>query len=62
MDQIEFITWLDGKEGEQFWEKDEKGEKSQILRAGWARAQIEYDRIKQEQEQNEQNKKKQLMA
>ena len=57
MDQIEFITWLDGKEGEPYWEKDEKGEKSQILRAGWARAQIEYDRIKQEQEQKEQNKK-----
>ena len=54
---IEFITWLDSKEGEPYWEKDEKGEKSQILRAGWARAQIEYDRIKQEQEQNEQNKK-----
>ena len=46
MDQIEFMRWLDSKEGEQFWEKDEKGEKSQILRAGWARAQIEYDRIK----------------
>jgi hypothetical protein len=57
MDQIEFMRWLDSKEGEQYWEKDEKGEKSQILRAGWARAQIEYDRIKQEQEQNEQNKK-----
>ncbi len=54
------MRWLDSKEGEPYWEKDEKGEKSQILRAGWARAQIEYDRIKQEQEneiQNEQNKK-----
>ena len=57
MDQIEFMRWLDSKEGEQYWEKDEKGEKSQILRAGWARAQIEYDRIKQEQEQKERNKK-----
>ena len=61
MDQIEFMRWLDSKEGEPYWEKDEKGEKTQILRAGWARAQIEYDRIKQEQEneiQMEQNKKK----
>ena len=48
MDQINFVKWLDSKEGEQFWEKDEKGEKSQILRAGWARAQIEYDRIKEQ--------------
>ena len=55
MHAIEFIQWLDSKEGEPDWEKDEKGEKSQILRAGWARAQIEYDRIKQEQE-NEMNK------
>ena len=60
MDQIQFIQWLDSKEGEQFWEKDENGEKSQILRAGWARAQIEYDRIKEWQDyeiRNEQNKK-----
>ena len=60
MDQINFVSWLDSKEGAQFWEKDEKGEKSQILRAGWARAQIEYDRIKEEQAneiRNEQNKK-----
>ena len=60
MDQIEFMRWLDSKEGEQYWEKDEKGEKSQILRAGWARAQIEYDRIKEQLDyeiQKEQNKK-----
>ncbi len=60
MDQINFVKWLDSKEGEQYWEKDEKGEKSQILRAGWARAQIEYDRIKEweaNEIQKEQNKK-----
>ena len=60
MDQIQFIQWLDSKEGEQYWEKDEKGEKSQILRAGWARAQIEYDRIKEwhaDEIRKEQNKK-----
>ena len=60
MDQIEFMRWLDSKEGEQYGEKNEKGERSQILRAGWARAQIEYDRIKEQQDneiQNEQNKK-----
>ena len=60
MDQINFVSWLDSKVGEQFWEKNEKGEKSQILRAGWARAQIEYDRIKEQLDyeiQKEQNKK-----
>ena len=60
MDQIEFVRWLDSKECEQYWEKNEKGEKSQILRAGWARAQTEYDRIKEQLDyeiQKEQNKK-----
>ena len=55
MDQIQFIQWLDSKEGEPYWEKDEKGEKSQILRAGWARAQIEYDRIKEQLDYEIQN-------
>ena len=60
MDQIEFMRWLDSKEGEQYWEKNKKGEKWQILRAGWARAQIEYGRIKEQLDyeiQKEQNKK-----
>ena len=59
-DAMEFMRWLDSKEGEQYWEKDDKGEKTMILRAGWARAQIEYDRIKEQLDyeiQNEQNKK-----
>ena len=46
-DAMDFMRWLDGKEGEQYWEKDDKGEKTMILRPGWARAQIEYDRIKE---------------
>ena len=59
-DAMEFMRWLDSKEGEQYWEKDDKGEKTMILRAGWARAQIEYDRIKEQLDyeiQNEQIKK-----
>ena len=42
----EFMRWLDSKEGERFWEMDEKGEKV-ILRPGWIRALTEYNRIKE---------------
>ena len=41
---IEFMKWLDSKECEHYWEKDEKGEKV-ILRSGWDRAQAEYNRM-----------------
>ena len=41
----EFMRWLDSKEGERYWEKDDKGEKV-ILRSGWEEGQKEYDRIK----------------
>ena len=41
----EFMRWLDSKEGEQYWDKDDKGEKV-ILRSGWDLAQKEYNRIK----------------
>ena len=44
-EEIEFIRWLDSKEAEQFWDRDENGEK-QILRKGWEKAEIEYNRIK----------------
>ncbi len=44
---IEFMRWLNSKEGEPHWEKDDKGEKTMILRAGWAQAQLEYDRKKE---------------
>ncbi len=33
-----FMRWLDSKDGEQHWEKDEKNEKV-ILRSGWEKAQ-----------------------
>jgi hypothetical protein len=42
---MEFMSWLDGKDAESYWDKDEKGEKV-ILRSGWNLAQIEYNRIK----------------
>ncbi len=37
--------WLDSKVCEQYWEKDEKGEKV-ILRSGWDKAQGELNRLK----------------
>ena len=42
---LEFMRWLDGKDAESYWDKDENGEKV-ILRSGWEKAQIEYNRIK----------------
>ena len=42
----EFMRWLDSKDGERFWEMDEKGERV-ILRPGWDRALTEYNRIKE---------------
>jgi hypothetical protein len=44
-DDIEFMRWLDSKEGEQYWDRDEKGEKV-ILRPGWYLAQKHYNEIK----------------
>ena len=42
----EFMRWLDSKECERYWETDENGERV-ILRAGWDKAQAEYNRIKE---------------
>lgn len=42
---IEFMRWLDSPACEQFWEKDEKGEKI-MLKKGWDVAQEEYNRLK----------------
>ena len=42
---MEFMRWLDGKDAEAYWDKDEKGEKV-ILRSGWDKAYLEYNRIK----------------
>ena len=39
-EDLEFVRWLDSKEAEQFWDRDENGEK-QILRKGWEKAEIE---------------------
>ena len=44
-EDLEFIRWLDSKEAEEFWDRTENGEK-QILREGWGKAEIEYNRIK----------------
>jgi len=45
-EDIEFLKWLDSKENEKFWVKDENGEKV-LLKDGWDKAQEEYNRIKQ---------------
>ncbi len=42
---MEFLKWLDGKDWEPYWEKDEKVEKV-IPRSGWDKAQAEFNRIK----------------
>ena len=44
-EDLEFIRWLESKEAEQFWDRDENGE-TVILRLGWDLAQKEYNRIK----------------
>ena len=41
----EFMRWLDSKECERFWDKDENGEMV-ILRSGWDKAREENNRIK----------------
>ena len=45
LEDMEFVRWLDSKEAEKFWDRDENGE-TVILRLGWEKAQIEYNRIK----------------
>ena len=45
VEDMEVVRWLDSKEAEQFWDRDENGE-TVILRLGWEKAQIEYNRIK----------------
>ena len=42
----EFMRWLESKECERYWDKDENGEMV-ILRSGWDRAYEEYNRIKE---------------
>ncbi len=44
-EDLEFMRWLDSKEFEQYWEKDEKNEEV-ILRSGWEKAHEEYNIIK----------------
>jgi len=53
---MEFMRWLDDKDAEAYWDKDENGEKV-ILRSGWDKAQIEYNRIKGFKENSENNLK-----
>ena len=53
---MEFMRWLDGKDAEAYWDKDEKGEKV-ILRSGWDKAQIEYNRTDGLKENSENNLK-----
>ncbi len=45
VEDMEFDRWLDSKEAEPFWDRDENGE-TIILRLGLEKAQIEYNRIK----------------
>ena len=49
---MEFILWLESKEADAFWDRDENGETT-TLRLGWDLAQKEYDRIKGLKEKSE---------
>ncbi len=40
----EFMRWLDSKECDQYWDKDENGE-NVILRSGWEKAQEKHNRV-----------------
>jgi hypothetical protein len=51
-EDMEFIRWLESKDAEQSWDRDEKGE-TVILRSGWDLAQNEYNRIKGLKEKSE---------
>ena len=44
-EDLEFMRWLDSKECEHYWVKDEKGEKA-ILKDSWIEAMKEYKRMK----------------
>ena len=50
----EFTRWLESKECERYWDKDENGEMV-ILRSGWDRAYEEYNRIKDLKGKSENN-------
>ena len=52
LEDIEFMRWLESKEAEQFWDRDENGE-TVILRSGWEKAQIVYNRLKGLKENSE---------
>ncbi len=52
LEDMEFVRWLDSKEAEQFWDRDANGE-TVILRLGWEKAQIEYNRTKGLKENSE---------
>ena len=52
LEDMEFVRWLDSKEAEPYWDRDENGE-TVILRLGWEKAQIEYNRIKVLKEKSE---------
>jgi hypothetical protein len=40
---MQFLQWLDSKDGEQYWEKEENGEKV-ITRSSWLKAHMEYQK------------------
>ena len=51
-EDIEFIRWLESKEAEKCWDRDENGE-TVILRLCWEKTQIKYNRIKGLKENSE---------
>ena len=45
-EHLEFLKWLDSEECEQYWVKNDKGEKDYITEENWTKARKEYNEKK----------------
>ena len=45
-EDLEFRKWLESEESEQYWEKDDKGEKGHITKDNWTKARKEFNKKK----------------
>ena len=45
-EDLEFLKWLDSEENEQYWTKDDKGEKGYVKKDNWTKARKEFKKKK----------------
>ena len=45
-EDLEILNWLDSEECEQYWVKNDKGEKDYITKENWTKARKEYNKKK----------------